>query len=90
MIRTFRRMVTKAKKEPYAAAGLRISMGKSTDCFPQGLCSGNFRNTSTFGMVVVTGTVNRPRRDVNPESLAKKWRSSQSSGTVRQALVWSV
>ncbi len=73
MISNVRRMVTKAKKEPYARCRFEDLDGEvDMIVFPKAYASGISQYLKPSEMVVVTGKVNRRAEDGNPEILVEE------------------
>ena len=73
MISNVRRMVTKAKKEPYARCRFEDLEGEvDMIVFPKAYASGISQYLKPSEMVVVTGKVNRRAEDGNPEILVEE------------------
>jgi len=73
MISNVRRMVTKAKKEPYARCRFEDLEGEvDMIVFPKAYASGISQLLKPSEMVVVTGKLNRRAEDGNPEILVEE------------------
>jgi DNA polymerase-3 subunit alpha len=72
MLSNVRRMVTKARKEPYARCRFEDMEGEvDMIIFPKAYASGISQYLKPSAMVVVTGKVNRRAEDGNPEILVE-------------------
>jgi DNA polymerase-3 subunit alpha len=73
MLSNVRRLVTKAKKEPYARCRFEDLEGEvDLIVFPKAYASGISQYLKPSEMVVVTGKVNRRAEDGNPEILVEE------------------